>query len=102
MKKIIILLMSAILTTSCFSENNMIPWGIYNGMINQAPEGSDVFRKAWKDGCHSGLSAYGSTWYKIMYQYRYDSRYINNDEYHDAWKIGFRHCRWYIDSWLYN
>tara|TARA_B100001564_G_scaffold347324_1_gene347958 strand:+ start:666 stop:905 length:240 start_codon:yes stop_codon:yes gene_type:complete len=77
-----------------------VPFGLYNGMVDGAPKGTPVFRAGWKAGCDSGVAAYGSLHYKATYDYQYDPNQLNNNEYHAAWRLGFRHCRWYTAEWV--
>jgi len=76
-----------------------VPPRMYEGMVDGAPEGTPVFRTGFKDGCESGMSAYGSLDYKAKHEFRHDPELAINDEYHSAWLLGFRHCRWYTASW---
>lgn len=75
------------------------PYGYNAGLVNDAPAGSLAFRYGWKEGCESGLAAYGSLHYKVTYDYSYDTQALGDDEYQNAWELGFRHCRWYVSSW---
>jgi len=68
-------------------------------MKDGAPEGTPQFRAGWKDGCGSGQAAYGTLHYKAAGGFDYNPDYLNNNEYHAAWRIGFRHCRWYTSEW---
>jgi hypothetical protein len=98
-KKISSFIMIAFLISGCSSLSKPVPFGLYRGMQNEAPAGTETFRDGWKDGCHSGLAATGSLQYKFAYDYTYDEKMIDNDEYHNAWRLGFRHCRWYVAQW---
>lgn len=98
MKKIIIAILLLNLT-ACNSFYRPTPFGLYNGMNNNVPEGSKLFQAGWKAGCDSGLAASGPLQYKAMYEYTYDASYIDSDEYHSAWRVGFRYCRWYVAQW---
>lgn len=75
------------------------PYGMYRGMVENAPQGTETFRHGWKTGCNTGLSALGSLHYKATYKFEYDHTLIDNNEYHNAWRLGFRYCRWYISQW---
>lgn len=98
MKKIIIIL--AVLTlNACSFVTKPVPFGLYRGMDGQAPDGTPEFRSGWKDGCESGMAAYGPLHYKAAYGYKYDHEQLQSNEYHSAWRIGFRHCRWYTAEW---
>lgn len=99
MKKLLVILLLAVGSTACTSMISPIPYSITAGMPKGAPEGSPGFSYGWKHGCVSGMAAYGPMHHKVAYKYTYDTLLVNNDEYHDAWELGFRHYRWYINSW---
>lgn len=88
-----------IVTPACSQVKNPIPFGLYRGMSEGSPDGTPAFRSGWKAGCESGLSANGTLYYKTMHNFAYDPRMLNDDEYHNAWRLGFRHCRWYVAEW---
>ncbi|MCD6035995.1 MAG: hypothetical protein K0R63_1736 [Rickettsiales bacterium] len=92
-------LVSLLSLPACTSLNQPEPYGLTTGMIDGAPSGTPGFRSGWKDGCQSGMAAYGSLQYKVAYGYKYDVAMLDNDEYHGAWELGFRHCRWYTNNW---
>lgn len=71
------------------------PWG-----IGDTPEGSEMFRKGWSDGCETGMSAYGNGRYRAAYSFTQDPNLIDNMEYYRAWKDGQVYCRWYTFRWL--
>jgi hypothetical protein len=93
---------AAILISGCSAITHPTPFGLYNGMRDGAPEGTDTFREGWKAGCESGMSAVGSLHYKFTHHYTYDQTKLDNDEYQDAWRMAFRHCRWYTAEWQKN
>lgn len=98
MKKLTIITALLILS-SCSYINNPTPYGMYRGMENGAPQGTPNFRSGWKAGCESGLAAYGTLHYKATHKFEYDPYQLDNNEYHAAWRLGFRHCRWYASEW---
>lgn len=102
MKRIIYLFLIAFITLSgsaCSVITKPTPYGLQRGLVDGAPEGTPAFRYGWKDGCESGLAAYGTLLYKAAYSYKYDSASLQDNEYHNAWEMGFRHCRWYVNTW---
>jgi hypothetical protein len=72
------------------------------GMEMEGPkDASPIFKQGWKDGCETGLAAYGSDHYRNLgYKFKQDISQINNTEYYMAWQNSYRYCRWYI--WNYN
>lgn len=75
------------------------PFGIHRGMTDGAPEGSETFRQGWKSGCNSGIAALGTLQQKVSYGFEYDPNMLESNEYHNAWRLGFRYCRWYTTQW---
>jgi len=107
LRRILLLIIFTPIFTGCetlneFSNRNWMqqftkptPWG--NG--NEIPEGSEMFRAGWKDGCESGYSAYGNTRYMAGYGFEQDPEKAKNPEYYRAWKDAFVYCRWYVYNW---
>jgi hypothetical protein len=98
--KLFLTCFSLLLLCNCQSINKPTPVGIYRGMEGTAPAGSETFRQGWKDGCESGISALGSLHYKATHAFRYDAAALDNNEYHNAWRLSFRYCRWYTAQWI--
>jgi hypothetical protein len=99
MLKFFLGIVTLILISGCSVITHPTPFGMYRGMDGDAPAGTETFRAGWKDGCVSGMAAYGSLHYKLIYDYTYDDKMIDNSEYYRSWQMGFRHCRWYTASW---
>lgn len=99
-KKLFVVLLVMFAASSCNSITKPVPHGLYSNLIDGAPEGTPGFRYGWKEGCESGMAAYGSLHYKMAYNFKYDRTALHNDEYHKAWEMGFRHCRWYTQTWV--
>ncbi len=92
------IILTILLVNGCHYANK--PRGIDRGMIDGAPDGTPIFRSGWKDGCESGISAVGSLQYKAANGFSYDATMLSSNEYHNAWRLGFRYCRWYTAQWL--
>lgn len=99
MKTLTLTLTLALILSGCSYITNPTPFGLYRGMEDGAPEGTPEFRAGWKDGCESGMAAYGTLHYKSTHDFKYDAVQLENNEYHAAWRLGFRHCRWYTAEW---
>ena len=84
-----------------FSACSMMnePPRLFAGMEGKAPDGTPLFRTAWKNGCETGLKVSGNTHYKLVHKFIFDANYIENDEYNEAWYLGFDYCRWHVGSW---
>jgi hypothetical protein len=85
------------LLSSCSVINE--PPRIFAGMKDKSPDGTPLFKNAWKAGCETGLKIAGNTHYKFVHKFKFDANYIENDEYNEAWYLGFDHCRWHVGSW---
>jgi len=59
-------------------------------------------RQGWKDGCESGVSAYGSDIYKSFYAFKLDNKLVNNKIYYAYWGDAFNYCRQWLNSSLRN
>lgn len=62
--------------------------------------GSPEFSQGWRDGCDSGMAAFGNYTYKLIYHFKKDTRLLNNAEYTNAWTSAYNSCRWYTSTWL--
>lgn len=99
--KSILILLSLIFICSCQNLRKPTPVGIYRGMEGLAPAGSsETFRHGFQDGCESGIAALGSLHYKATHSFQYDPAALNSNEYHNAWRLAFRYCRWYTAQWI--
>lgn len=85
--------------SSCAQFLKPRPFGIDHALENQAPPGTPSFQQGWRDGCESGISAYGTMMYKATNHYTFDAAYLNDQEYYHGWELAFRHCRWYTSNW---
>jgi hypothetical protein len=97
--RLVMLAMLLMPLAACGSLINPKPMNMTAGMVDGAPMGTSGFRYGWKDGCESGLAAYGPMHYKVTHGYKYDTAMLSDNEYHGAWEMGFRHCRWYVAQW---
>lgn len=62
------------------------------------PAGPREYQLGWQDGCDTGLSAYGTFLYKILYGFKKRPEFGNNEVYKTAWNEGFSYCRFSIAS----
>ncbi len=69
--------------------------------MDPPPGGSPEFNQGWKDGCHSGVAAYGGDHYRYLgYKYKQDWRMITNHDYYQSWQDSFLYCRWYMFNYI--
>ena len=62
--------------------------------------GSPEFNQGWRDGCDTGMAAFGNYTYKLIYGFKKDMNLLNNAEYTSAWNSAYNTCRWYTSTWL--
>lgn len=86
--------------TACQAITKPTPFGLYRGMEDNVPSGTPIFQAGWKAGCESGISAMGSLHHKATHSFTYDTAMLNSNEYHNAWRLAFRYCRWYTAGWV--
>ncbi|NDF12557.1 MAG: hypothetical protein EB060_07090 [Proteobacteria bacterium] len=70
------------------------PWG-----LTEVPDGPPEFQQGWRDGCDTGIGAYGDSWYKMYHTFKQDANLVKNPSYYRAWKDAYTHCRWYTEQW---
>jgi len=95
MKKYLGLLVVVFLASCSFDSN--LPYK--PGFMPELPKGSPEFTQGWKDGCATGLAAYGNDVYKTVYRYQKDPAYDSNATYNGAWHDAYSYCRLYANAW---
>ncbi len=96
MKKYLALL-AIVFLAGCNSFDSDLPYK--PGFMPELPKGSPEFTQGWKDGCATGLSAYGNDMYKTVYRYRKTPEYETNATYTGAWRDAYQYCRQYANTW---
>lgn len=63
-------------------------------MDEQLDDASPEFRAGWADGCETGISSGGNTFYKSFYQSNKIDGYrmSGSQDYRDAWEFAFWYC----------
>lgn len=111
MKKLIYIFLLCFASSSCamlpkdLRENFLQPINLWKPKpygLGEAPEGGPPeYTQGWKDGCESGLAAYGSTHYRVSgHKYKMDYKMVDNQDYYQAWHDSYTYCRWYV--WNFN
>lgn len=96
MKNVVVIFLILLLTACGFKyEPATLRQG---GGIPQ--NGSPAFNQGWRDGCDSGMAAFGNYTYKLIYGFKKDTKQLNNPEYVSAWNSAYNTCRWYTNTWL--
>jgi hypothetical protein len=63
--------------------------------------GGEIYQKAWKEGCESGFSVYGNTYWRTFYSYNADIKLMNSNRlYSRVWWDSFNFCRHYVNRYL--
>jgi hypothetical protein len=58
-----------------------------------------LFKRAYHEGCESGLAAFGNSYYKTFYKFNKDMSQLDNDLYLNGWQKGYDYCRRYALKW---
>lgn len=96
MRNMLASIMLCLLLTGCFKYQPQTLSA--TGGIPQ--NGSPEFNQGWRDGCDTGMAAFGNYTYKLIYGFKKDMTLINNAEYNAAWNSAYNTCRWYTGTWL--
>jgi len=94
MKQIIAILFISVIMTGCYNAPDAVKpmsW-IFNQMPEDAP---NAYKRAWKDGCESGLSSMTDTFYKTFYSFKQDAKLRENPTYYKTWIDIYTFCRHY-------
>lgn len=59
-----------------------------------------LWKKAWEDGCKTGLSAYGNDYLKSFYEFTQDTPMMKDPTYSKGWTDSFNFCRAYVNRTL--
>lgn len=69
-------------------------------VLDEVPKDApDVYKKGYKDGCESGLAAYGNTYYKKFYSFVNDPNLVDDPIYYRVWTDSFNYCRNFINRY---
>lgn len=61
-------------------------------VLHLPKEGSFELLAGSRDGCDSGFSSRGNSFYRTFYKFSQKPELIENDEYFDAWYRGYIYC----------
>lgn len=60
-----------------------------------------LYQKAWVEGCESGFSVYGNSYWRSFYTYRIDVRLMSQNRFYSrVWWDSFNYCRHYLNRYL--
>lgn len=94
MRKIFILLLSLMVLSGCYNAPN--PVKPMSWLFKQMPEDApNNYKRAWIDGCESGLSNMTNTMYKTFYSFKMDPVLRKNALYYKIWQDTYNFCRHY-------
>ena len=101
MKNIFVLIITAFFLMSCTSDFKPrvgAPW--MQDMLNQGPEGPTNFRKGWRDGCETGISATANRLQRVFYDFKQDFALAQDPVYYKGWKAAYNYCQRYVFQYL--
>lgn len=97
MKRIIILTFILIIASSvsaCETLSNALRPASW--ILDMYPKNaSPMYKKAWVEGCESGLASMSNDYYKTFYTFKQDQSLLHDDTYYKVWKDTFTFCRHY-------
>ena len=73
-----------------------LPW-VFELVPKNAPP---LYRKAWLQGCETGLASMSNDYYKTFYTFNQDTSLITNEIYYKTWKDTYTFCRHYVYAYL--
>ncbi len=79
-------LFSILLINACQAGSISQPAGIFRGMRDGAPEGTEIFRAGWKDGCETGIAANTNDFYKLFAKIKQNPKYMKEEVYRRVWQ----------------
>jgi len=101
MRKLLLLCILSLFLTSCdkeFRPRVGAPW--MQDMLTQGPEGPTNFRKGWRDGCETGISATSNRLQAHFYHFKQDFVLAQDPVYYKGWKAAFNYCQRYVFQYL--
>ncbi len=96
--RVLVTLSLLFLLTSCDYMFTGKP--VYDLPYEVDPSAPPLYKLGWQHGCYSGFSAYGNAYYKSLYKFTQDMRYVHEDMYFKPWTDGFNYCRAYVNRSL--
>lgn len=70
------------------------------GLPTPPTEGSDAYLAGWKEGCSTGMGAYGNSYYRTRYRATVTPELMSDRDYSKAWSVANRYCNYYVGSYL--
>jgi hypothetical protein len=94
MKKFLILLIIVSVTSSCRTVKKYLPNKASADFKSTIATGSIDFQNGWRDGCETGMSSAGNTFYKMFYDSNSIDgfRYTESADYSRGWTNAFWYC----------
>ena len=91
---LITLIITLGLTTACTGKDGTFDIRKPYSLDLTPPEGPPEYEQGWSDGCESGMSAYSSSFYKLLnaFELRLDPDLRKNKMYYQVWKDAFLYC----------
>ena len=70
-------------------------------LLKHGPEnGTNKFKRGWRDGCETGISVTANNFQKTFYQFKQDYELAQNREYYAGWKTAYDYCQRYVAQYL--
>lgn len=68
-------------------------------LLSLEREGPPLFSQGYREGCESGLAAFGNSYYKTFYSFKKTPEAIGDPVYEDGWGQGYGYCKTYVLRW---
>lgn len=75
------------------------PWK-QNEMLQGPADAPPKFRKGWRDGCETAISANANSFQKFFYTFKQDSSLAQDPVYYSGWKTSWEYCMKYVFNYL--
>jgi hypothetical protein len=93
-KYLIIFFSITFLNNCTYKAQKFIPSLADRKLQDETDKTTEEYRAGWKDGCETGISSGGNTFYKMFYRNNKIDGYrmSSSPEYRDAWDSSFWYC----------
>lgn len=61
------------------------------------PDGPEIYKQAWRDGCQTGIAANTNDFYKIFARIKQDPEGMKQEIYRRVWQDAYNYC-WFHTS----
>lgn len=92
MLKKITLLSILLALTGCFNMHFKSGFARPWELTMEPPPGPPIYQQAFNDGCSSGYGGYSTSFNKMFWDWKQDSKLTENKVYYQMWKDAYAYC----------